>query len=204
MPLPFDDFVADAISRGETDFDYGSPSNAQNLLIEFNLGIGGPIAKHGLEPIGKAIWYLYGCCSNTTHDALDPSADSGLPEFYRSLEELYNNGFAQYCENTAGHSDCNPNSFATACYMLWDMDSGLEYHTLGGRPELFPFAEKLIDFGLAHKHVAVQESFLHCLGHLHYVRASFVGSKIKQFLRRSDLDAAIREYALRCQSGGIQ
>jgi hypothetical protein len=204
MSLALDDFVADAISRGDSDFYYGSPSNAQNLLIEFNLGICDLIAKYDLESIGKAIWYIYGCCSNTMHDALDPSADNGLPEFYRSLEELYNNGFAQYCENAAGHSDRNPNSFATACYMLWDMDSGLEYHTLRGRPELFPFAEKLIDFGLAHKHAAVQESFLHCLGHLHYVRASFVVSKITQFLRRSDLDAGIREYAEACQRGGIQ
>jgi hypothetical protein len=204
MSPALDDFVADAISGGDTDFYYSSPSNAQNLLIEFNLGIGDLIVKYKLELIGKAIWYLYGIGSNTTHDALDPSADNGLPEFYGSLEELYNNGFAQYCENAEGHSDRNPNSFATACYMLWDMDSGLEYHTLRGRSELFPFAEKLIDFGLAHNRAAVQESFLHCLGHLHYVRASFVESKITQFLRRSDLDADIREYAEACHGGGIQ
>ncbi len=138
MSLALDDFVADAISDGNTDFYYGSPSNAQNLLIEFNLGIGNLIAKHDLDPIGKAIWYLYGCSSDTTHDALDPSTDSGLPEFYRSLQVLYDHGFAQYCEDARGHR--NPNSFATACYMLWDMDSGLNYHTLQGRPELFPFA----------------------------------------------------------------
>lgn len=81
--------------------------------------------------------------------------------------------------------------------MLWDMDSGLEYLTFRGRPELFQYGERLIDFGLSHSHAACQESFLHCLGHLHFDRPEFVQSKIACFLRRKDVDRTMRDYAKR-------
>jgi hypothetical protein len=124
----------DALSEGNTDYNYGSPREAQSLLIEFNHRISDLVATHGVDRMGKAVWYLYGCVSNTTYDALDPSADSGVSKFYDSMRMLYDNGFCAYCENCAGHSGIDPNSLATACYMLWDIDSGLEYQTLRGRP----------------------------------------------------------------------
>jgi hypothetical protein len=125
IPLRLEDFVADAISGGNADFYCESPADAQRLLIEFNRNIDSLITTHGIEEIGKAIWYLYGCVGDTARDALDVSVADGAPEFYRSIQDLYDSGFAKYCENAIGHSNRNPNSFATACYMLWDMDSGL-------------------------------------------------------------------------------
>ena len=199
----FTEFLIDALSDGNTDYVYSSSSEAQALLTEFNLRIADVVTQHGVDATGKAIWYLYGCVSNTTHDALDPTADSGLTEFYNSICNLYDNGFAAHCEDCAGHSDRNPNSFATACYMLWDMDSGLEYLTLRGRSELFSFAEQLIDHGLAHPHAACQESILHCLGHIQTERKAFVSEKIAKFLRRRDLRSDIRDYAKQCRTGMI-
>ena len=203
MTDKFDDFLNDALSAGRTEFDYGRPSSAQALLTEFNHRIAELVSAHGLDRIGNAIWFLYGCVSNTTHDALEPSADSGLDEFYDSIRVLYEEGFCAFCDNLAGHSHANPNSFATACYMLWDMDSGLEYLTLRGRPELFQFGERLVDFGLGHSHAACQESFLHCLGHLCFDRPDFVDSKVSQFLCRTDLDNEIKTYAMQCRTGMI-
>ena len=197
----FADFVENAIARGNTDFHYGEKRNAQSQLIEFNTRIEELIVAHDKETIGNAIWHIYGCCSNTTHDALDLSVDDGVVAFYASLKNLYECGFARYCISQRGHSDRTGGNFATACYMLWDMDSGLNYHTLRGRPTLFPFAESLIDYGLMHTHAACQESFLHCLGHMHYDKASFVDTKITGFLRRRDIDPAIRQYAKACRTG---
>lgn len=200
----FSDFLSDALVDGNTDYVYSSGIEAQALLTEFNLRISDVVAQHGVDATGKAIWYLYGCGSNTTHDALNPTADAGLTQFYHSIHHLYDRGFAAYCEDCAGHSDRNSNSFATACYMLWDMDSGLEYLTLRGRPELFPFAEQLIDFGLGHSHAACQESLLHCVGHLQHERKAFVTDKIAAFLRRKGLKRGIRNYAKQCRNGMIQ
>ena len=197
------DFLYDALSGGHTDFAYSSPSQSQAFLIEFNLRIADVVAQQGFDATGKAIWYLYGCASNTTHDALDPTADGGLTEFYESICKFYDSGFAAHCEDCAGHSDRNPSSFATACYMLWDMDSGLEYLTLRGRPELFAFAERLIDHGLAHSHAACQESLLHCLGHIQHERKAFVAEKIANFLRREDVRTDIRDFAIQCRTGMI-
>ena len=123
----FDEFVLDAVSGGETEFDYGAPADAQRLLTKFNWQIEPIIEHHGLERVGDAIWYLYGCVSGMTHDVLDESVESGYSEFYKSIESLYDNGFAKHCVNECGHSDRGGDNFATACYMLWDMDSGLEY-----------------------------------------------------------------------------
>ena len=74
----FADFVENAIARGNTDFHYGEKRNAQSQLIEFNTRIEELIVAHGKETIGNAIWHIYGCCSNTTHDALDLSVDDGV------------------------------------------------------------------------------------------------------------------------------
>jgi len=65
----FDEFVLDAVSGGETEFDYGAPADAQRLLTKLNWEIEPIIEHHGLEPVGDAIWYLYGCVSGMTHDA---------------------------------------------------------------------------------------------------------------------------------------
>ena len=203
MNPSFDAFLDDALSGGSVDFDYGSPSSAQSLLIEFNHRVPELVRIHGLDPVGKAVWYIYGCVSGTTRDALHPSADSALARFYDSIRVLYGTGFSVFCDDSAGHSDVNPNSFATACYMLWDMDSGLSHLTFRGRPELFRHGERLIDFGLSHPHAACQESFLHCLGHLHFGRPDFVHSKITRYLRRRDIGRKIRKHAKQCRTGMI-
>lgn len=199
----FEAFVIHAISNGDGDFEYGSCENAQRLLTQFNWEIGRIIELHGLDAVGTAIWYLYGCVSGMTHDVLDDSVESGYGEFYRSLENLYDKGFAKHCVNCAGHSDRKAGKFATACYMLWDMDSGLEYLSFHGSSQRFALVEKLIEFGLGHQHAAVQESFLHCLGHRQHELPNFVDSKLAAFLHRKDLTPEIRTYAIQCQSGNI-
>jgi hypothetical protein len=199
----FDTFVLDAISSGETDFDYETPANAQRLLTQFNHEIESVISEHGTDATGNAIWYLYGCLSSTTHDALDESVETGYATFYQSIESLYDNGFAIHCANDRGHSDVAGGEFSTACYMLWDMDSELEYLSFNGPSVLFGFVENLVDFGLRHKHAAVQESFLHCLGHRQHDKPEFVASRLATFCRRSDITPSIREYAKQCQTGMI-
>jgi hypothetical protein len=198
----FDAFILNAISNGDTDFDYVTCENAQRLLTRFNREIASIVDQHGLKAIGTAIWYLYGCVSCTTHDVLDESVQSGYSEFYRSLESLYENGFAKHCENRVGHSD-RGGKFATACYMIWDMDSGLEYHSFKGPPVPFDYVSNLIDFGLQHYHAAVQESFLHCLGHRRDAMPDFVDPMLAKFLRRHDISPEIREYAKQCKTGMI-
>lgn len=185
------------------ELDDLSPTEAQRLLTEFNRSVDQLIDQHGVDSIGKAVWHVYGCVGDTARDALSPIAESGFGDFYDSLTDLYDLGFAKHCEDAAGHSDRGGNNLATACYMFWDMDSGLEHLTLRGRPELFSYAEQLIDFGLSHKHAAVQESFLHCLGHLHAWKASFVEGRISRFIKRTDISKEIRQYAQQCGAGYI-
>lgn len=202
MTSTFNAFVLNALSEGRSGFECDSPAVVQSHVIEFNHLVPELVGAHGLDCVGKAIWYLYSVASDTTHEALDPAADSTIDRFYDSIRVLYESGFCRFCIDRPNHADISRNSFATACFMLWDMDSGLNM-TFGGRPELFRFGEHLIDFGLSHSHAACQESFLHCLGHLHFKYPQFVESKIDQFLQRRDIDGTMREYAAECRTGMI-
>ncbi len=197
----FDLFVLDAISEGDTDFEYGTCENAQKLLNQFNLEIESIIDHHGVDTVGTAIWYTYGCMSGMIHDVLDESVSSGFSAFYQSMESLYSTGFAKHCEDKFSHSD-RGDRFSTACYMMWDM-GGLEYLTFNRSPDQIKLVEPLIVLGLSHSHAAVQESFLHCLGHQRDALPDFVDPKLTDFLRRQDLTPEIRDYAIQCQSGMI-
>ena len=199
----FHDFVLHAISNGETDFEHETCEQAQKLLTRFNWEINSLIKQHRLAAIGDALWYLYSYQWGFTADVLDDSVSGGYSEFYHSLEFLYDKGFATHCVNCRGHSDFGKNHFATACYMLWDMDSGLDYLSFHGSPERFKLVSQLIDFGLRHHHAAVQESFLHCLGHRRNEMADFVDSKLIVFLQREDISPEIREYAIQCRTGRV-
>lgn len=203
MPVDFDGFVADAVSRGASNLGPCTPAETQHHLIQFNRSVDKLVATHGLDRIGQAIWYLYGCGSVASHDALDDSVSNDVELFCDSLMELYEVGFAKHCGDFAGHSDQARDSFATACYMFWDMDGGHEYLFFRDRPELFEYGVRLIDFGLGHQHAACQESFLHCLGHLTNERPLLADKKIADFLRRNDISPEIRHYAEQCRTGLI-
>lgn len=201
MASMFDDFVLDAISDGNRDFDYKKKRDAQQLLTQFNLEIDSIILQHGTEQTGIAVWYCYGCVSGMIHDVLDDSVSTGWATFYDSMKSLYENGFAKHCENKFNHR-LRETKFGTSCYMIWDMN-GIEYLTFARTAEQQMMAEPLIDFGLSHNHAVVQESVLHCLGHQLASHAEFVRPKLEKFLRRGDLQPEIREYALQCQTGCI-
>ena len=196
----FDEFVADAVKSGTTDFDYETNLQAQQLLTQFNLEIDAIIEQHGLDAAGKAIWYCYGCVSGMIHDVLDETNADGWGPFYESLKSLYDNGFAKHCENRRMHA-LRQSEFGSAAYMLWDMD-GIEYLTFE-RSDRRQLVEPLVDFGLTHDHAVVQESFLHCLGHRLDSHPEYLAPKIAKFLQRNDLQDDIREYALQCQTGMI-
>jgi len=197
----FHDFVLHAISDGETDFDYESKLNAQRLLTQFNLEIDSVVLRYGTDRTGTAVWYCYGCVSGMIHDVLDDSVSSGWSAFYESMSSLYHNGFAKHCENRFNHP-LRETTFGTSCYMIWDMD-GIEYLTFNRTRAQRQMVEPLFDFGLCHGHSVVQESFLHCLGHQIDSHPEFALPKLQDFLRRSDLQPEIREYALQCKTGMI-
>jgi hypothetical protein len=197
----FEAFILDAISDGNTDFDYKTKQDAQRLLIRFNLEIDSVIQKHGTEKTGIAVWYCYGCVSGMIHDVLDDSVSAGWSTFYESMKSLYENGFAKYCENKFNHQ-LRETKFGMACYMMWDMNE-IEYLTFHRTEEHREMAAPLIGFGLRHNHAVVQESILHCLGHQLNSHTEFVEPKLEEFLRRGDLQPEIREYALHCQTGCV-
>jgi|GEM_PF-1002597 len=197
----FDDFVLHAISNGNTDFDYESKLNAQQLLTQFNLEIDSVIQRYGTEQTGTAIWYCYGCVSGMIRDVLDNSVASGWSAFYESMSSLYHNGFAKHCENRFNHP-LRQTKFGTSCYMIWDMD-GIEYLTFRRTDKQRQLVEPLVDFGMNHDHAVVQESFLHCLGHQIGSHPLFSRPKLQRFLHRKDLQPEIRKYAEQCTTGLI-
>ena len=195
----FEELLLHSIENGEFDAPELTFASTQEFLIRFNHEVDDLIQLHGVNDIGNAIWYMYGCLGDFARDALDTSVADGFSQFYESLEILYDRGFAKYCSPESGHF----NKLETACYMMWDMDSGLEYLSFNDRPELFTLAENLINFGLSHRHPSVQESFLHCLGHLEYKLPEFVHDKIDTFLFRRDVTSEMREYAKTARVGAV-
>lgn len=193
--------ITDAVAKGENEFDYGSCENAQRLLIDFNRNCSAMAKEFDQDAIGDAFWYLYGSASGMIHDVLDPSVSSGFGEFYFSMQSLYNDAFARLLPNRPGRGQGGA-PLTTACYMLWDMD-GIEYLTFHRAPAIIKLVEPLIDYGLQHDHAAVQESFLHLLGHQRESHSDFVDPKLATFLKRHDLSGEIYEYAKQCQTGMI-
>ncbi|MEN1681907.1 MAG: hypothetical protein AAGJ46_20185 [Planctomycetota bacterium] len=207
MNVEIKPFVENAIAHGEHEkdgsFHIGGPDWARSHLVAFNRSIDALVYEYGKEPIGKAIWYLYGCVGDYARDAIETAPASECMEFYQSLETLYDEGFAKHCVDACGHSDRDGNRFGTACYMLWDMNGGLEYLTFNSRAELFSHGKELVEFGLQHNHAAVQESFLHLLGHLTNDRPDYATECIDRFLQRIDVALDIQDYARSCRTGLI-
>lgn len=197
----FDDFVLHAVSDGKTDFEYRSKHDAQQVLTQFNLEIDSVIHQYGIERAGIAVWYCYGCVSGMIGNVLDNSISAGWSAFYESMMNLYENGFARHLENQFDHP-LRQSRLGTSCYMLWDMD-GIEYLSFERTESQRKMVEPLIDFGLAHQHVSVQESFLHGLGHRIGSHSAWLQPKLAKFLKRRDLQPEIRSYARRCQTGMV-
>ena len=131
--LLFEAFLADALSQGDSEFRYSNCEQAQQLLTRFNRQIDSIIDEYGEDNCSKMIWYLYGILSEMPKDVLDESVSTGRGDFFQSLRSLYDNGFAKYCEDCRGGGG----PLGTACYMIWDMDGGLDGCSFFGSNELF-------------------------------------------------------------------
>ena len=159
-----------------------SGDETQAFLIQFNNHVADLIGQHGAEAVGEAIWYLYGCVGDWGRDALDPSAadEYCYDPFFGSLEtaslvrERIRGTFALRTY-ARGHSARGTSLDTADVYMLWDMDSGRTNVLDASRsPRLCGRLRPLLrasteascstdwHFGSsAHRHAAVQESFLH-------------------------------------------
>ncbi len=199
----FDDFVRNAINPGKHVFFYDSPKEGQHLLSEFNFRIANLLDEFGVESIGEAAWYLYSCASGITFDATNVTERAGIERFVASLRTLYDDGFCRVCKSCRGHSDVDERKFSTACYMLWDLDSGLQALFESDDQLLLKYGDELLEFGLTHPHLACQESFLHGLGHLQETRPEYAQIRIETYLSRDDIPMEMRNYAKNCAIGNI-
>ena len=206
MAVPsFDEWLEDALTDGKAGSYVDDSVTVNGYAMRFNLEIADIVSQHGEDRVNKAIWYIYGSASGYMWDAMEKSLGPKRGQFMESVNQLYANGFVQFCSNYYGHLDSGPENarpLNSACYMLWDMD-GLECPAINGDTDLLTLSIDVLSNALRIDSIACNESALHGLGHLATSHRALTSPPINEFLRRRNLPPEIREYAEAAKAGYV-
>ena len=121
MAVPsFDEWLEDALTDGKAGSYVDDSVTVNGYAMRFNLEIADIVSQHGEDRVNKAIWYIYGSASGYMWDAMEKSLGPKRGQFMESVNQLYANGFVQFCSNYYGHLDSGPDKarpLNSACYM---------------------------------------------------------------------------------------
>jgi hypothetical protein len=154
------------LHREEGAIARAAPDDVASRVIEFCERSGGLVQDLGADEVGRLVWHVLGSPEATWHEvakAAAPLASSAV----LSLRGLYQDAFAPNLTSPDDQTTGVSSRLGTACYMLWDMDSGLDGFAFGGKPE--PLADAcfvVLSHALALESPSCWLSALHGLGHL--------------------------------------
>lgn len=194
-----------ALSSEQSALPVDDKGAVNRYSIRFNQEIDAIVRQHGEEAAGRAIWYVYGCCSGYMHDVLDPSLGDLRLEFMESVKLLYREGFNRYCAHFFGHLDDGPEPsrpMNSGCYMLWDMD-GIECPAMSGDRPMVAASLNTLQFALTLSNPACQESALHELGHLAFRYRLDAEPVIRDYLSSRRPEEPLKSYAERAANGYV-
>jgi hypothetical protein len=151
------------------------------------------------DQLAKGIWHLYGsgACHFSELHRLPPSPL--VDDLFDSLQVLYRDLFEVRCSHFYSHLDRGPDVLAqplnAPCYMLWEMDCGIDCFWRFGVPEHVDLSIRtLAALGRSH-HPAVVESVIHGLGHMIASHREACRPILEEIVGRKNLAPELRTYA---------
>lgn len=164
------------------------------------------VIEFGAERVGRAIGYAFGVQTAHWHDIDKVPTAVGRDALF-ALFDLYRDCFARHLPG-AGHVVGGAGDpLGMSCYMLWDMDGGLESIPMFGKPaELVDPCFHVLEQALTLASEPCWESALHGLGHIQPYHTARTQRIIDRFVRRQGraLPEHIAEYAGAAREGLVQ
>ena len=167
-------------------------------FTRFNREIGR--IRHGWSDskLAKGIWHLYGSgsCYMAEISHLPPGAE--VNDFFASVLHLYMDLFEQRCSRFFSHLDRGPeqpNPLNGPCYMLWDMDGGIDSFRYSKNADHIECCVRLLERLTTSTHPATIESAIHGLGHMIDDFRDRCQPALEQVSSRQDVPKELRDYA---------
>jgi hypothetical protein len=177
------------------------------FFTRFNLQIETIREDWNDSQLAKGIWHLYGSgsCYLSEISQLPPCRE--LDDFFNSVPLLYTNLFEVRCSSFFSHLDRGPepaNPLNGPCYMLWDMDCGIDSFRFTGVREHVDHSLRLLQRLSASTHPATVESAIHGLGHMIDDFRDRCQPSLERIISRTEVPLELRNYALNAINYYIQ
>ncbi len=175
-----------------------TPTQLAECFIRLNRGISTIKLSWGDSQLASGLWYLYGSGSCYLSNISHLDQDGIVTEFFRSVPALYSDLFADRCTTFFSHLDSGPepaNPLNGPCYMLWDMDGGIDSFWHSGRREYVELSVRLLEDLSALTHPAIIESVVHGLGHMVDNYRGKCQPILERIMDRAQLPQELKDYA---------
>jgi len=202
---PFQHWLESGLDQRDPEREFEGEQLIE-FFTRFNRDIGTIRNAWSDAQLAEGIWYLYGCgsCYLGELSKLEPNIKTA--QFFDSVIVLYKDLFEARCTTFFSHLDRGPeppNPLNGACYMLWDMDCGLDSFSYSGRPEYIQLSIDLLGRLSASTHPAVIESVIHGLGHMMLDHRKQC-QPILECIAAANLPPELKEYADNALNSCIQ
>jgi len=180
------------------------PDGTAEVVAEFCRRAGSHVDEVGADVVGKILWHWMGSRWQvwwTVAKASPEKAEAAV----LSLRDLYEGCFAKHLKTWSGGG--GKDELANACYMLWDLEGGLDRIPVFEEPKhLVGPCYDVIEHALALESPPCWESALHGLGHIVFSHPEPAHRLIDAFLaaKGKRLPDEVRGYAGDAQRGMVQ
>lgn len=182
-----------------------SANETAEFIEDFCSRAGRHAQEDGVDVVGDMIWYLMGSGYQVWVDVREADHEYARDAIL-GVQNLYERCFAVHLTDWKGVGS-GTSRLATACYMLWDMDGGLEAIPMFREPKaLVSACYELLERALALDSPACWESALHGLGHIILSHGDPGRGMIDAFLAAKDrmVPDDLRRYAMAAHAGDVQ
>lgn len=167
-------------------------------FTRFNREIGRIRNDWSDSQLAKGIWHLYGSGSCYLAEMSHLPPGNEVSGFFESVPYLYADLFEARCSRFFSHLDRGPeepNPLNGPCYMLWDMDGGIDSFRFSKNPEYIAQSIRLLEQLADSTHPATIESAIHGLGHMVGDFRDHCQPPLERIASRPDVPAELRDYA---------
>lgn len=202
----FQHWLTSALELTEPTITF-EPTDLAKCFTRFHREIFTIQQKHSASHLNQIIWSLYGVGTGYLGEISNLPPCQEIDDFFASVPLLYQNLFEVHCTHFYSHLDRGPqpaNPLNGACYMLWDMDNGIDSFWLSKTPSHIQHSIRLLEQLSHSNHPATIESAIHGLGHMNCDFRSTCQPILERILEKNEIPQPLRDYAHRAIYSIIQ
>ena len=194
---PFLHWLETGLHELDSEIEFTASELAAHFT-RFNREIGRISQNWSDSQMAKGIHHLYGrgSCYVAEISKLPPGPQ--VDDFFASLTHLYTDLFEVRCSRFFSHLDRGPeqpNPLNGPCYMLWDMDAGIDSFRFSGISSHVDNSLLLLERLAESTQPAVFESAIHGLGHMIVRFHDRCQPPFERILARDNTPTELRQYA---------